>query len=177
MGLSGVPATRWWNDILGGIGASSTANNFGNLNAWADCEGGDAAYNPFNTTEPAAGATDYNSVGVKNYPSYQSGLHATLVTLQNGYYGQIIAALKSNASRSVFAGAVGSSPWGTSGACIGGSSGVTPPPGGTGGAGPPTITRANRTLRNTARTIARATRDNVWLEMYWRTMGGKGWPK
>ena len=54
--------------------------------AWQRAEGGTAKYNAWNTTEPWPGATDYNSAGVKNYPSAYAGTAATVATLRNGLY-------------------------------------------------------------------------------------------
>ena len=54
--------------------------------AQARAEGGTAANNPWNTTEPWPGATDYNSAGVKNYRTGSDGIRATLATLRNGHY-------------------------------------------------------------------------------------------
>jgi len=51
------------------------------LDAWERAEGGRAQWNPLNTTEPLAGATDYNSAGVKNYPTPVAGISATALTL------------------------------------------------------------------------------------------------
>lgn len=82
--------------------------------AWQACEGGTAENNPWNTTEPAPGATDYNSVGVKNYPDAATGVHATVLTLNNGRYPNIIWALQ-HADPRAFGEAVDSSPWGTHG--------------------------------------------------------------
>ena len=173
-----MPAATWWAHILGGIHAPDDAVNQGNLNAWQACEGATAAYNPFNTTEPWPGATDYNSVGVKNYPSFLAGVSATIATLENGNYPGILAALRSSAGRAGFAGAVGSSPGGPSGTCLGGASGVAPPPGNAPGpGGPPGLLRGAARVREDTRQIARATRDTVWLRMYWRTMGVRGWPR
>jgi hypothetical protein len=118
MGLTGVSSDSYWRDILSGISAPDTQVQRDNMNAWYECEGGTATYNPFNTTEPWPGATNYNSVGVKNYPSYQAGVSATIATLENGYYPGILAALRNGYNRASFAAAVGGSPWGTSGACI-----------------------------------------------------------
>lgn len=54
--------------------------------AWARAEGGTATNNPWNTTQPWPGATNYNSVGVKNYRTGSDGVAATVVTLKNGHY-------------------------------------------------------------------------------------------
>lgn len=63
------------------------------LVAWAMAENTGAAWNPLATTEPASGATDWNSAGVKVYPSEQIGIEATYTTLRNGYYPDILAVL------------------------------------------------------------------------------------
>jgi hypothetical protein len=39
----------------------------------------------------------YNSVGVRNYPDYETGIQATARTLTNGYYPRTLAGLQSNA--------------------------------------------------------------------------------
>jgi hypothetical protein len=51
------------------------------MDAWQRAEGGNATWNPLNTTQPLPGAIDYNSVGVKNYPSPIAGIAATAITL------------------------------------------------------------------------------------------------
>jgi len=61
--------------------------------AWGVAEGSEAIWNPLDTTEPAPGATNYNSAGVKNYPSLQVGLEAVYATLHNGHYAPILAVL------------------------------------------------------------------------------------
>lgn len=58
--------------------------------AWARAEGGTARFNPFNTTEPWPGASEYNTAGVKNYPSAQAGIAATVATLRNGFYPGLV---------------------------------------------------------------------------------------
>ena len=59
------------------------------------------------------GATVFNSVGVKAYTSWKQGLQATVITLRNGYYEAILAALRRGDDASAVAAAVGASPWGT----------------------------------------------------------------
>lgn len=91
------------------------------LTAWAMAEGdinvpqcSGALWNPWDTTEPAIGATDFNGVGVKNYPSSQSGLDAVYATLHNGRYDNVLAVLNDEgASAYSLAQAIGNSPWGT----------------------------------------------------------------
>jgi|SRR6185437_5972370 len=85
----------WEQELLAAIGAPSTPQNISFLDAWANAEGGSASYNPMNTTQPASGAMDYNSAGVKEYTSAQQGIVATAQTLENGYYPTILSGLKS----------------------------------------------------------------------------------
>lgn len=106
---------RFMAAILAGIGAPNTEANRRALAAWAQAEGGSARWNPFNTTQTAPGATSYNSIGVRNYPSLQAGIHATIQTLKNGYYTGILGALRHGHDPLAVARAIGASPWGTSG--------------------------------------------------------------
>jgi hypothetical protein len=81
--------------------------------AWEQAEGGNAQYNPLNTTLNLGlpGETVYNSAGVQNYPSYQAGVTATVKTLEEPQYQSVIANL--NSSSTAFDSSVRSSPWGT----------------------------------------------------------------
>src|SRR5215831_18398395 len=123
--------TGWAQGVLRGIGAPATPGNLKFLNAWQQAEGGGASFNPLNTTQPAGGAGSYNSVGVRNYRSPQQGVQATVRTLLNGHYDEIVSGMRSGAHPAQLAAAVGASPWGTSGATIasvlGSSPGVTVP--------------------------------------------------
>lgn len=86
-----------------------TANNVSNLKLWLAQEQ--------NATSWAADM--YNPLGVRNsssgqvtpYASVQDGIAGTASTLNNGYYGNILAALQSNAPTPAFASAVIQSPW------------------------------------------------------------------
>ncbi len=89
-----------------------TAENLRFLNAWQKAEGG-SADNPFNTTEDAPGATNFNSVGVKRYPTIAEGIDATARTLTNGNYGAILDALKQGDNAMKTAQAEATTPWGT----------------------------------------------------------------
>ncbi len=92
---SGTTAADWTTGVLKGLGAPVTARNIGFLHIWHTFEGGTAANNPLNTTQAAKGATEYNSAGVKNYPSAGVGIQATVQTLENGKYSSIVNALRS----------------------------------------------------------------------------------
>ena len=104
---------EFYKAVLTGIGAPITNNNLLYLYAWRQAEGGSAAFNPFNTTQKALGATNYNKVGVKNYTSAEQGISATVKTLLNGKYSGIISSLKADAEPSQTADALIASPWGT----------------------------------------------------------------
>lgn len=104
---------NWQAVFLKAVGAPVTPANVRFADAWAQAEGGDATNNPFNTTQPAAGASSYNSVGVRNYGTPEQGIQATAQTLLNGRYGNILAALKQGTDPVAAAHALANSPWGT----------------------------------------------------------------
>jgi|SRR5215475_224749 len=81
--------------VLHGIGAPTTQQNINSVIAWAHREGGGGANNPLNTTLGMPGATDFNSVGVKNFKDMSQGATATVRTLLGGGYSDILAALRS----------------------------------------------------------------------------------
>lgn len=114
-GISGSQAS-FAASVLKGIGAPVTSQNIAGFVGWSKAEGGDnwQRNNPLNTTEPAGSSGSINSVGVRAYPNANAGIAATVKTLQNGHYGGILGALKSNNVHGLAA-AIGSSPWGTSG--------------------------------------------------------------
>lgn len=120
-----MPATTSWADVLlAGLNAPNSPNNQSKLAAWNACEGnlnggsGLGINNPFNTTLDYGGGSSVNSVGVKAYPSISVGIQATLMTLGAPRYAAIVANLQKDGPGGEFASAVGSSGWGTSGACI-----------------------------------------------------------
>lgn len=111
--MAAPPAVNWQAQILRSVGAPVTPQNLLFVNDWAKAEGGGATNNPFNTTQPAAGASSYNSVGVRNYRTPQQGIQATVQTLENGRYGNILSALRQGTSAKDEAAALADSPWGT----------------------------------------------------------------
>ena len=84
----------WRFRLLRALKAKGSSENRRLLGAWATAEGGSARYNPLNTTQPWLGASNYNHVGVKNYPSAKAGIAATAATLTNGYYNGIVTCLR-----------------------------------------------------------------------------------
>ncbi len=107
----------WAKGLLQKLGMPVTAANVAAVTAWELAEGGhwhnSAHYNPLNTTQSMPGATAMNSVGVKAYTSWAQGFAATIITLHNGYYDGILAALRRGGDAQAVANAVGASPWGT----------------------------------------------------------------
>jgi hypothetical protein len=81
--------------------------------AWQTAEGTTASWNPLATTQDMPGATLFNSVGVKNYPSLASGVQATILTLQGTSHGyeQIVADLQASMDPMVTGGAINASDW------------------------------------------------------------------
>jgi peptidoglycan hydrolase CwlO-like protein len=107
----------WAKALLQQLDMPLTGDNVAALVAWEMAEGGHwhntAHYNPLNTTQPMPGATPMNSVGVKAYRSWSQGFEATIITLRNGYYERILAALRAGDDAVEVAHAVAASPWGT----------------------------------------------------------------
>lgn len=125
---------NWAAQVLKAGGYPVTATNLKALAGWQASEGGTAANNPLNTTHGEPGATPYNQNGgypVLNYASPQVGIDATIKTLNNGHYGDIVNLLKQgNYSLNDFGKAVQSSPWGTKQGQIGqwaSGAGTAPP--------------------------------------------------
>lgn len=86
--------------------------------AWEAAEGGHfingaSRYNPINTTQSMPGDSIFNSVGVRNYPDWSTGVAATLKTLGLGFYDGIRTALAAGDDASAVLAAVSQSPWGT----------------------------------------------------------------
>jgi hypothetical protein len=87
--------------------------------AWAESERSHllpptgAEWNPFDTENPWANATDFNTVGVKNYATVDDGIAATKATVFNGYYPNVVAAFKTKQTANLICQAVTRSPWGS----------------------------------------------------------------
>ena len=80
----------WKFRLLRALRAKGNAANRQVLAAQAKVEGGNARFNPCNTTEPWPGSWDYNSAHVKNYATGQDGIRATAATFTNGHYDGIV---------------------------------------------------------------------------------------
>lgn len=91
----------WILALLKSIHAPATPANIESMTNWVQHEsvfpGGPnrgGLWNPLNTTQSEPGDSTYNSVGVRNYPSEQEGLRATVQTLNNGNYNDILLQLR-----------------------------------------------------------------------------------
>jgi len=106
-----VTRVQFAQGLLQQLGVQPTQRATNNLVSWMQAEGGNAEYNPLNTTLNLglAGETNYNSSHVQNYPSLQAGELGEAETLKG--YPQIISAL--NSPPPVFDPTVVDSEWGT----------------------------------------------------------------
>jgi hypothetical protein len=113
--VSAVTYPQWAALFLPRIDAPTCGNNLVAVVAWQAQEGTRAAWNPLATTMGMAGATGFNSVGVKNYLSLDQGLQATVLTLWRGRasfgYGPIVQALQACAPPMLTAQAIQASFW------------------------------------------------------------------
>ena len=82
-------------DVLVQMGAPVTQSNLDFIERWIAREGGGGANNPLNTTQQMNGSTvlSGNTAGVQNYNDLDVGVQATVKTLRNGYYPNIVSAL------------------------------------------------------------------------------------
>lgn len=109
--MAAVPA--WIGAVLHGIGAPLTPGNVRFMDAWGRAEGGggyggtgEGAYNWLNTRRGAGNNW--------SQPDFATGVKNTIGALQDGYYNNIVSALKSGRATPVqMATMVAQSPWGT----------------------------------------------------------------
>ena len=119
--------TDFANQLLGALGFPDTKSNVSNIVAWEQHEGGAgpewggnnlASFNPLNTTQGAPGSKgDAPGDSIQAYPNWQTGLDATVQTLQENEtgYSQILHDLSVSAPWTTFASDVDASAWGTKG--------------------------------------------------------------
>lgn len=95
----GVTPHSWAVSLLQALGAPQTKANVDSIVSWEAAEGGNwrntATYDPLNTTQVEPGSTPVNPIGVQAYTSWSEGLNATVTTLHNGDYNDILGALRS----------------------------------------------------------------------------------
>lgn len=94
---------------LGTTGDNLTSSNL--LQAWMQEEGTSSGsspnyvgkiHNPLDTSLNESGARNYNSAGVKSYPSFQSGVNANVATLEEPQYAVLRKALVEGNSKLFF---------------------------------------------------------------------------
>ena len=117
-------STRGWfaTQVLLAIGALPSINNLKAMLSWMQGENTRAGNNPLATTWSEydnQGATWFNTFGdegqyhVRNYATPEQGVEATVKTLQQGYYTDIVAALQRGTTTDELESLVQQSPWGT----------------------------------------------------------------
>jgi hypothetical protein len=112
-GTATTSREQWAHDFLTRLGMPVTAENVKVMVAWQRAEGTRAQNNPLATTQSMPGATRFNSVGVKNFVTYDDGITANIKAITNGRYPNILAALQAGNSAEAVARAIAASPWGT----------------------------------------------------------------
>jgi hypothetical protein len=107
-------------DVLKGIGIPKpNSSQIAFMRSWRQHEGGSATFNPFNTTLKKPGSKPFNTNNgfpVQNYPDRATGLSATLNTLLNKKYSEVIKAIKNiktDQDINKAMQAVNDSPWGS----------------------------------------------------------------
>jgi hypothetical protein len=125
-GLPAIPGgssldTRagWARGLLAADRLPQTSCNLSAILEWEAREGGgfgnQAAYNPLNVNPgPGAGWPGYSAIGAWAFPDAQTGLRYTVKTLNNGYYGGILTALRRGNSAQAVCNAIMASPWAAS---------------------------------------------------------------
>jgi hypothetical protein len=93
---TGAPTlTDYITAVLEGLNKPVSNLNIAVLSGLAMSEGrGLSGFNPFDTTQAEAGSTNFNSAGVKSYPSFQEGVAAAVATLNNGLYDPLLTGLQ-----------------------------------------------------------------------------------
>ena len=106
---------NWAALLLSELGAPRCRDNLRALVAWQVAEGTAAAHNPLATTHSMPGSTAFNSVGVRNFPSVEVGLQATVETLRlpvaSYGYDAILSNLAHCAPATTTATAINASSW------------------------------------------------------------------
>ncbi len=84
--------------VLAGLEAEPTVWAISFLDEWARNEGAYAArYNPLATTRREPGSTCYNAVCVRHYPDFETGVAATVATLNQASFASIVDSLRAAA--------------------------------------------------------------------------------
>jgi hypothetical protein len=114
-GAATTDREQWAHDFLTRLGMPVTSENVRLMVAWQQAEGTRAQFNPLATTQNMPGATKFNSVGVKNFLTYDDGITANIKAITNGRYEPILASLRRGDNAVATAQAIAASPWGSGG--------------------------------------------------------------
>ncbi len=91
---------QWARDVSVALGNTSPSRNVLDfVIGWTTAEtntNSGAKFNLLNTEWREPDSTDFNSAGVQNFSSYKEGIDATVNTLKNGFYPDIVQALRWN---------------------------------------------------------------------------------
>lgn len=115
---------EWAHVFLDRLTAPERKRNVLVLVSWMHAEGGTARWNPLNSTKYVPGSTVYNWANVRNYPSFEVGLAATVETLLYGArrdlydYRPILRLLRAGARPKRTLRAIERSDWGTGGLAL-----------------------------------------------------------
>lgn len=109
----------WAKALLSADSLPLSACNLSAVTEWEHREGGgfgnQASFDPLNVNPgPGAGWPGYPATGAWAFPDAQTGLRYTVTTLNNGYYGAILAALRIGNSAQAVCDAIMASPWAAS---------------------------------------------------------------
>lgn len=112
----GTSRLTWAKAFLREIPEPVTACNKNAVVAWETAEGGgfgnQASNNPLNVNPPAGTPwPGYHAIGAWAFPRPGIGLHYTVLTILNGNYGGILAALHRANDAQAVATAIENSPW------------------------------------------------------------------
>jgi len=116
--LSEAEADRFYLDVLAALQLAPTDNRLRFARAWRLAEGGEATWNPWNTTwagkvAPGVRASKYNGAGVGNYATRADGVAATVKTLRLRYYADLRARLARDDTPELVAQSPDLRTWGT----------------------------------------------------------------
>jgi hypothetical protein len=114
----GYTPRTWSAAFIHDVGDHATRCNMAFVRDWIRAEGSKVAWhNLLDTERPGPGSRRVNETspghGVQSFPTWAEGLHETVLTIRNGRYTAVLAALRAGNDAQRAADAVAASPWGT----------------------------------------------------------------
>lgn len=88
---------QFFNDVLVHLGAPESAGNLDALATVTIIEGTNDRFNPLNSVVPYGNSTEFNSVGVQDYKSFDNGVLGTVKLLEGSPWTHVLAELKADA--------------------------------------------------------------------------------